>query len=258
MCYEGIIKTCQKFICWRQQNFGNFKIQAKITCVQKSSLWSQTQFSKIIQNTSNFRQIMSWVTSFIFFLQNWSSTIIQDSATKFANFLNLQISSNFIIVNSYLTEDYVKPLEISQVIKINRKLYQKYSKHFQTRILSFPWISFSMIQFKAIFAYQFITFRTIVPCFFYVDVFHLYIYIHRAYNIFSKDVCSLGNAFLLNALHSFLVVIFQHYNMKSHRTLCSQVMAEQADVSVLLCTICEFDIWQQTQNCFWNKSPYYW
>ena len=67
-------------------------------------------FQKLLKSTSNFHQIMSWVISFIFFLQNWSSTIIQDSVTKFAKLLNLQISSNFVIVNSYLTEDYVKSL----------------------------------------------------------------------------------------------------------------------------------------------------
>ena len=64
---------------------------------------------------------MSWVISFMFLLQNWSSTIIQDSVTKFAKLLNLQISSNFVIVNSYLTEDYVKSLQIYQVIKKNWK-----------------------------------------------------------------------------------------------------------------------------------------
>ena len=51
---------------------------------------------------------MSQVTSFTFFLQNWFGTVIKDSVTKFANLLDFQILSNFIIVNSYLTEDYVK------------------------------------------------------------------------------------------------------------------------------------------------------
>ena len=51
---------------------------------------------------------MSWVTSFIFFDSiDLASTIIQDSVTKFANLLNFQISVTFIIVNSYLTEDYM-------------------------------------------------------------------------------------------------------------------------------------------------------
>ena len=60
----------------------------------------------------------------------------------------------------------------------------------------------------------------------------------------------MGNAFPLNALHSFLLVVFQLQNMKSHWTLCSQVVTEQVDVSILRCTICDFDISQQTQDYF--------
>ena len=78
--------------------------------------------------------------------------------------------------------------------------------------------------------------------FFYEHIFYLFSYIHRAHNIFSRDACSLGNVFPLNVLHSFLLVIFQHNNMNSHWMLCSQIVAEQVDVSVLLCKICDFDI----------------
>ena len=78
--------------------------------------------------------------------------------------------------------------------------------------------------------------------FFYEHIFYLFSYIHRAHNIFSRDACSLGNVFPLNVLHLFLLVIFQHNNMNSHWMLCSQIVAEQVDVSVLFCTICDFDI----------------
>ena len=78
--------------------------------------------------------------------------------------------------------------------------------------------------------------------FFYEQIFYLFSYIHRAHNIFSRDACSLGNVFPLNVLHVFLLVIFQHNNMNSHWMLCSQIVAEQVDVSVLLCKICDFDI----------------
>ena len=78
--------------------------------------------------------------------------------------------------------------------------------------------------------------------FFYEHIFYLFSYIHRAHNIFSRDACSLGNVFPLNVLHVFLLVIFQHNNMNSHWMLCSQIVAEQVDVSVLLCKICDFDI----------------
>ena len=78
--------------------------------------------------------------------------------------------------------------------------------------------------------------------FFYEHTFYLFSYIHRAHNIFSRDACSLGNVFPLNVLHVFLLVIFQHNNMNSHWMLCSQIVAEQVDVSVLLCKICDFDI----------------
>ena len=78
--------------------------------------------------------------------------------------------------------------------------------------------------------------------FFYEHIFYLFSYIHRAHNIFSRDAYSLGNVFPLNVLHVFLLVIFQHNNMNSHWMLCSQIVAEQVDVSVLLCKICDFDI----------------
>ena len=78
--------------------------------------------------------------------------------------------------------------------------------------------------------------------FFYEHIFYLFSYIHRAHNIFSRDACSLGNVFPLNVLHVLLLVIFQHNNMNSRWMLCSQIVAEQVDVSVLLCKICDFDI----------------
>ena len=66
-----------------------------------------------------------------------------------------------------------------------------------------PKITFSMIQFKAIFAYKFVAFRTIFWCFLHA-YFSSFFFICTAHHIFLRDVCSLGNAFPLNARHSFL------------------------------------------------------
>ena len=97
-----IIKTCQKYTCWHHQNFEISKFKQKNTCVQNFHFKVKHSFQKLFKTLQTFA-----ITSFIFFLQNWSSTIIQDSVTKFAYLLNLHISSNFLIVNSSLTKDYV-------------------------------------------------------------------------------------------------------------------------------------------------------
>ena len=90
-------------------------------------------------------------------------------------------------------------------------------------ILSFPRITFGMIQFKAIFAYKFVAFHTIVWCFFYAHIFHFFSCIHKSHNIFLRHVSSLGNAFPLKALHSFLLVVFHHRNMKSEVYIVSWI-----------------------------------